>query len=157
MAIELDGYQYLSTPCRGGAEIKENNDHLDEWMVPLIEAFESTYENTLVYRKAHEAALAKGTLLYHFSVYDKGNPVSSLTVSVHGTSARIDDVGTLPACQGKGYASCLVAHALGEAKKRGAAYCFLEASSQGLSLYKRIGFKPVHTYLCFSLSKKIAF
>jgi ribosomal protein S18 acetylase RimI-like enzyme len=57
--------------------------------------------------------------------------------------ARIHDVGTLPEYQNKGYATQLMKHAINEAINLGADYCFLEASESGLSVYQKLGFKPL--------------
>jgi ribosomal protein S18 acetylase RimI-like enzyme len=123
--------------------IQANNANLNDWMVPLVEAFESTLGITAQYTLSHERALEKGVTLYHFSLYHKDQPVSSLTLSVQGTVARIDDVGTLPEFQGKGYATHLVTYALAEAANQGVVHCFLESSVSGLPIYEKIGFKPL--------------
>ena len=57
--------------------------------------------------------------------------------------ARIDDVGTLPEFQGKGYASALMRYVLSEAKKLGARHCFLESSDSGLGVYQKLGFESL--------------
>lgn len=124
-------------------EIKENNNHLDQWMVPLISAFGSTFNITEQYAKTHEQALKKNIKLHHFSLYQNNKPIASMTLSLNNKIARIDDVGTLPEFQGRGYATKLMQHALLEAKKLGASHCFLEASESGLSIYQQLGFKPL--------------
>jgi ribosomal protein S18 acetylase RimI-like enzyme len=58
--------------------------------------------------------------------------------------ARIDDVVTLPAFQGKGYATHLMRHVLSQAKKLGARYCFLESSDSGFRIYQKLGFEPLY-------------
>ncbi|MBL3285103.1 putative GNAT acetyltransferase C-terminal domain protein [Rickettsiales endosymbiont of Paramecium tredecaurelia] len=59
------------------------------------------------------------------------------------TIARIDDVGTLPEFQGKGYASALMRYVLSEAKRLGVRHCFLESSDSGLGVYQKLGFEPL--------------
>ncbi len=124
-------------------EIKENNNHLEQWLVPLISAFGSTFNITEQYAKTHEQALKKNIKLHHFSLYQNNKPIASMTLSLNNKMARIDDVGTLPEFQGRGYATKLMQHALLEAKKLGATDCFLEASESGLSIYQQLGFKPL--------------
>ncbi len=124
------------TICQHGAD-------LTNWMIPLVEAFVSTLNITSRYVKAHNNATEIGADLRHFSLYENGEIVSSMTLSLHNTFARIDDVATLPSFQRKGYASKLVKYALSEAYKLGATHCFLEASDYGLPLYHRLGFSPL--------------
>jgi ribosomal protein S18 acetylase RimI-like enzyme len=123
--------------------IKSNDNQLNDWMMPLIGAFESTIEICRVYADTHENALKRNINLRHFSLYKQQKPIASITLSMHDTIARIDDVGTLPAFQGKGYASALMRYLLLEAKKLGARHCFLESSDSGLGVYQKLGFETL--------------
>lgn len=95
------------------------------------------------YAMLHEQALAQNLNLLHFTLYVEGQPLSSLTLTLHQETARIDDMGTERAFQGKGYATHLMQYALQEASRRGARYCYLETSDAGLSVYEKIGFHRV--------------
>ncbi len=121
-------------------DIKASDKNLSHWIVPLISAFESSEKVGLSYAKAHEHALNNKFNFYHFSLYIKEKPIASITLSINGTIARIDDVGTLPEFQRQGYATRLMNHVLSQAKKLGAEHCFLEASDAGLSIYQKLGF-----------------
>lgn len=121
--------------------IQANDNKLDEWMIPLIDAFVSTFDLSLHYANTHESALSKKVELHHFSLYKKSQPVASITLSLQNEVARIDDVGTLPEYQAKGYATRLMTFVLSEARKLGAQYCFLEASDSGFSIYQKLGFE----------------
>lgn len=122
-------------------QIKANDTLLSEWMIPLIEAFDSTFNMATQYANVHEEALKNKINLHHFSLYKAEKPIASMTLSIHDNIARIDDVGTLPEFQGRGYATHLMQHALLEAQKLGATDCYLEASETGLSIYEQLGFK----------------
>jgi ribosomal protein S18 acetylase RimI-like enzyme len=119
------------------------SDDLSTWSVPLIYGFESTPEITAVYTQRHQEALAKCHGMYHFSGFLKGEVVVSMTLTVKDSYARIDDVATLPAFQRRGYASAMITYALLKAKELSIKTCFLEASDDGLNIYKRIGFQPL--------------
>ena len=93
------------------------------------------------YADTHKLALTKNSKLHHFSLYREEKPIASITLSLNNAIARIDDVGTLPEFQGKGYATRLMNYALSKAKELGATYCFLEASDSGLLIYQKLGFK----------------
>jgi GNAT superfamily N-acetyltransferase len=112
-------------------------------MMPLIGAFESTFEICSIYANIHEQALKKNINLRHFSLYKQEKPIASITLSLINDVARIDDVGTLPEFQGKGYATHLMCYALSEAKRLGACHCFLESSDSGLGVYQKLRFEPL--------------
>lgn len=148
LSIDID--QELDKECT----IKSTDNKLEEWMSPLIEAFGSTPELSSQYARTHQKALNKGSQLLHFSLYKSAQVVSSITLSIHDDIARIDDLGTLPALQRNGFASKLFAHVLLKAKKLGAKKCFLEASSSGLSMYKKFGFDSLFVNNIYSLNSE---
>ncbi|POZ59996.1 GNAT family N-acetyltransferase [Chromobacterium alticapitis] len=123
--------------------IKANDDKLSDWIVPLAGAFESTFETCSIYAGRHEIALKNNVNLSHYSLYKQGKPIASITVSLNNGIARVDDVGTLPEFQGKGYATHLVHYVLSKAKTLGAKYSFLESSSHGVGVYEKLGFEPL--------------
>ncbi|RUR07825.1 N-acetyltransferase [Legionella sp. km772] len=123
--------------------IQAMNHDLSQWSIPLTAGFESTPEKTSVYVQRHRAALEK-IELYHFSGFVAQQAVCSLTVSLLGKHyARIDDVATIPEHQGRGYATELIHYTLDFLKKKHIETCFLEASSSGLSIYQKIGFREL--------------
>ena len=145
MVVDLERFaMYLTAHVDDETTIKANDNQLNDWMMPLIGAFESTFEICSIYATTHESALKRNINLRHFSLYKQDKPISSITLSMHDdTISRIDDVGTMPEFQGKGYASALMRYALSEAKKLGARHCFLESSDSGLGVYQKLGFEPL--------------
>jgi ribosomal protein S18 acetylase RimI-like enzyme len=144
MVVDLDRFTIdATTSLDAEIMIKANDDQLNDWMLPLIGAFESTIEICSIYAITHANALKKNINLRHFSLYKQEKPMASITLSMHDAIARIDDVGTLPEFQGKGYASALMRYVLSEAKKLRVRHCFLESSDSGLGVYQKIGFKPL--------------
>lgn len=132
MVVDLDRFAIDQTASFDDETvIKANDDQLNDWMMPLIGAFESTFEICSIYANIHESALKKNINLRHFSLYKQEKPISSITLSMHDAIARIDDVGTLPEFQGKGYATHLMRYMLSEAKRLGSRHCFLESSDLG--------------------------
>lgn len=144
MTVDLDSLATDQTASFDSeTTIKSNDNQLNDWMIPLIGAFESTFEVCMVYAATHESALKKNVNLRHFSLYKQEKPIASITLSMHDAIARIDDVGTLPEFQGKGYATHLMCYVLSEAKKLGARHCFLESSDSGLGVYQKLGFETL--------------
>ena len=117
MVVDLDRFSTDQTASFDSeTTIKANDDQLNDWMVPLIGAFESTFEICSIYATTHKNALKKNVNLRHFSLYKQEKPIASITLSMHDAIARIDDVGTLPEFQGKGYATHLMRYTLSESK-----------------------------------------
>lgn len=150
MILDLFSFKIKAPIVEEGLHIQSSDTQLQEWMLPLVEAFESTREMCLIYAKAHETALDKGFHFQHYTLYRHNCPVASITLSYQHQCVRIDDVATVPAFQGRGYATRLVNFALSQAKKLGAHSAFLEASDSGLSLYQKIGFQPLFTNKIYS-------
>ncbi len=123
---------------------------LQDWSIPLESAFASEeYNVTRQYLERHQAAVEAGKQLKHYALYVDGSPVCSLTLSILDNMARLDDIGTVVEVQGRGYATALIEYALNEARINGAVVCYLEASADGVSLYKRLGFAPLFDYQSF--------
>ncbi len=123
--------------------ISANDSELNEWMAPLIAYPDANLATCRKYAETHKLAQSKKCQILHFSLYQSDKPIASITLSLHNTNARIDDVGTLPELQGKGYATRLMTFALSEAKKLGVIHCFLEASDAGFSIYQKLGFETL--------------
>lgn len=130
-------------------EIRCTNECLSEWALPLESAFESNPTLMMQYRLRHQAAIDYQKQFSHFSLYVKNHPVCSLTLSVNNGLARLDDIGTDIEFQGRGYASALIQHTLELVAASTVSHCFLDASSQGASLYRRTGFSTLFNYASF--------
>lgn len=125
-------------------DIRTMDESLQEWSIPLIYGFGSTPEITQVYTQRHEVAVQAQKPIHHFSGYINDKAVCSLSLSITAEyTARIDDVATMPEYQNKGYATALIAAVLSQLKKTNMHYCFLEASTAGFNIYKRIGFNEL--------------
>ncbi len=132
-------------------DIRSVSDKLDQWLQPLIGAFDLTFKVMRQYADVHEMALKNKANFHHFTLFLDKVPISSLTLSLQTNIARIHDVGTLPEYQNKGYGTRLVQYAMNEAINMSAEYCFLEASESGISVYQKLGFKPLFKNKTYSL------
>lgn len=129
--------------------IRRMDNEMDTWILPTIPAFESTEEIAKIYRVRHQEAIEKSPGIYHFSGFIQEQIVCSLTLTVMGDSARIDDVATFPKHQKKGYATQLILSVLQTLKDSNISWCFLEASADGLNIYKKIGFRELFKNLYY--------
>ncbi len=147
-AMQLNMSEWHSEPVNH--DIRCVDAVLQDWSIPLESAFASEEYNVIrQYQERHQMAIEAGKELKHYALYIDGNPVCSLTLSILDNMARLDDIGTVVEVQGKGYATALIKYALNEAKINGAVVCYLEASSVGASLYRRLGFTPLFDYQSF--------
>jgi predicted GNAT family acetyltransferase len=91
----------------------------------------------------------------HFAVVVEGKPVSSTDLFTDGTTAQIEDVGTLPEHRGAGHASAVVLKALAEARAMGHELVFLVADARDWpkEMYRRLGFDPIGEKCAFLLSQ----
>ncbi|CAO96742.1 GNAT family N-acetyltransferase [Erwinia tasmaniensis] len=151
MVLDLDTFEIdKAVSSDVSTTIGAHDDCLSDWISPLVSAFESTHEACSSYAARHENASKKNINFSHYSLYENEKIVASMTLSLNKGIARIDDVGTLPEHQGKGYATHLINYALSVAKGAGAHHCFLEASDDGLSVYHKLGFEPLFIDKIFS-------
>ncbi|AIN65562.1 GNAT family N-acetyltransferase [Providencia stuartii] len=134
-----------------GYRIALSNEQLTEWAQPLITAFaapDSEDDPTVIneYIRYHQRALQRKGQLLHYVLFHGNTPVSALTLTLNGSMARLDDIGTDTQYQRQGLATLLIKHALKTCTQNGVERCFLEASSDGLSIYKKLGFTPLFRY-----------
>ncbi|MCW2254755.1 ribosomal protein S18 acetylase RimI-like enzyme [Providencia alcalifaciens] len=140
-----------------GYRIALCNDQLEDWAAPLITAFggesddDNSDDNAVVneYIRYHQRALDRNTRLQHYVLFDGHKPVSTLTLTLHDNIARLDDIGTDTQYQRKGLATLLIKLALKECVNSSIECCYLEASSDGLSIYKKLGFTALFNYHSF--------
>lgn len=140
-----------------GYRINLCNDQLEDWAAPLITAFggESDDDNSddkavvNEYIRYHQRALDRNAQLQHCVLFDGNKPVSTLTLTLNGHIARLDDIGTDTQYQRKGLATLLIKYALKECVNNGIECCYLEASSDGLSIYTKLGFTALFNYHSF--------
>jgi N-acetylglutamate synthase len=72
-----------------------------------------------------------------------GQPVTtSLSVTLGGFTG-IFNVATMPAWQGRGFATAITARAVADGLAAGSRWCWLEATPAGLTAYRRVGFRAV--------------
>ena len=78
-----------------------------------------------------------------------GEVVAYADVYIEPPNAQIEDVGTLEAHRGRGYASAVVLYAVEAARRAGVDFVFLVADAQDWPQhwYRRLGFEPIGHYV----------
>lgn len=106
---------------------------------------------------AHHAALlqaiaptlASGTVPLRYLGLLDGRPVATSRISIGGGSAGLYAVATLPDVRGRGIGRALTLAALEAGRTLGYRIGVLQASSDGLPVYRRIGFRTMFTYAVY--------
>jgi ribosomal protein S18 acetylase RimI-like enzyme len=71
-----------------------------------------------------------------------------------GDAVTIFSVATAPEHRGKGYGSAITAHAVRDGFNAGAEFAALQSSTMGESVYRRLGFRELETYVLYTVSGK---
>jgi len=75
-------------------------------------------------------------------VADRGTPVATGLVMLEGDIAGIANIATVPHARRRGFGELATLAAMAEASTRGARTTYLQASPEGLALYRKLGFSP---------------
>jgi len=86
-----------------------------------------------------------------FGIVEDGEVVSSAQLYSDGSTAQVEDVATLPAYRGRGYAKALVTRTVEEAVAGNHGFIFLVADGDDWpkKLYNRLGFEEVGSRFAF--------
>mgnify|MGYP003386444179 CR=1 FL=1 len=124
----------------------QNSKDFDDWSIPVQEGFESSALEIKQFRALTEnIPYGENNDFHHYVMYVDGIPLASGTMSLHNNNARLDNISVRPSYQRRGFGEMIINHMLREAKLLGVKYCFLDASYQGVGLYKKIGFEKYYT------------
>jgi GNAT superfamily N-acetyltransferase len=74
---------------------------------------------------------------------DNGQPVGCLTITDHEGNSEVDMVAVVPEARGRGITMKLLRHALADATERGNDTATLVATTMGMPIYERVGFRPL--------------
>ncbi|WP_338869674.1 GNAT family N-acetyltransferase [Spirosoma sp. SC4-14] len=96
----------------------------------------------LYHQKISRVHSATQPMKLHIGIAD-GNVVATGTLFLSDTSAGIYDLATRPAWRGRGFGSQLFQHLIWLATQHSATQVVLQASADGLGIYKRAGFLEV--------------
>jgi ribosomal protein S18 acetylase RimI-like enzyme len=97
------------------------------------------------YERAAGALLSSASPLLYFVGRVEGAPVATLELAVGGGVAGIYNVATREAFRHRGYASAMMSRGLEEARSAGLRTAVLQASPDGVGVYRRGGFAEFGT------------
>ncbi|WNG46884.1 GNAT family N-acetyltransferase [Archangium minus] len=85
-----------------------------------------------------------------------GRPVGTSSIYLSGDGAHIFDISTRAEHRNRGYGSALTHFSLAFARRLGAKIGALQASPDGLGIYRRMGFREVCTFRIYSNKSRLA-
>lgn len=141
MSLAIENIQPVNISSK--LNIKAMNDDLKTWSIPLLHGFGSVPAIIDVYTNQHLLASKNHSGIFHYSGFLDDTVVCSLTLTIRDNEARFDDIATIPGYQKQGHATALIYAVLKDVAQLNFNRYFLEASTSGLSIYKKIGFKPL--------------
>jgi hypothetical protein len=80
------------------------------------------------------------------------NPVTTGLGVTLGTSVGIFNIATPPGYRGKGFGAAVTARAVTDGLNNGARWSYLQSSSAGYEIYKRLGFLTLERWDCWTAS-----
>jgi ribosomal protein S18 acetylase RimI-like enzyme len=94
------------------------------------------------FRRAAGALLGPDSPQWLYVGYVEGAPVATAEATVAEGTAGLYNISTRPSHRGRGIGSMMTWRPLRDARERGCDLGVLQASPAGLSIYRRLGFRP---------------
>jgi GNAT superfamily N-acetyltransferase len=148
MVLDLTAYEFTSNNLHQQITIVEDLKKLADYAKVIAENWSPPDQHVIqYYHLTADGYLNPKNEVILLVFYLDGQPVSSVelfptdrdTIGLYGFA-------TLEAFRGKGIGSALMTYSLNLAKERGYKRAILQASEDGIGIYKRMGFKVINTY-----------
>ena len=94
------------------------------------------------YRRAASALLRPDSPQWLYVGYVEGVPVATAEATVADGTAGLYNISTRPSHRGRGIGSMMTWRPLRDARERGCDLGVLQAAPEGVSIYRRLGFRP---------------
>ncbi|MHB8513721.1 MAG: GNAT family N-acetyltransferase [Actinomycetota bacterium] len=140
-AMMLQPIPDLPDDSRFDIRIVEDETSLDEHVRVQAQGFESPIENVRVFTPSSLLRVSK-----FFLAYIDGEPAATSIVGITGNAAGIFGVSTRPEFRNKGIGRAVTRAAIAHAAEAGCDFAYLHATSMGLPVYERLGFKTLTYY-----------
>ena len=148
MALDLSAYSIANNALHAHAAIITTPEQLSDYAHVIAANWTPLDKNVMAYFKLAETSLLdKHNNILLAAFYQDDKPVSVLEIfPTDGQTAGLYGLATLADYRGKGIGSALLTFALNKVKTLGFRHIALQASEDGLGIYKRLGFKIYTTY-----------
>jgi predicted GNAT family acetyltransferase len=147
MALDLEGFNgaVWASDDAPVAEVLDAAD-LEDWLSVRRQNLHLDEPTMAAWREAHGGmGLGPGSVLRQFTGRMAGRPVANCTLFLdgHGRTAGIYHVDVLDQVRGRGFGKAVTAAALEVARNEGYPVAVLTASTLGVPVYLRLGFRIV--------------
>ncbi|NKB46919.1 MAG: GNAT family N-acetyltransferase [Legionellales bacterium] len=124
----------------------ETEQEMDQWLKPVIQAFQLDPQNAEFDIRSNKRLLQKPQRFVHYTGYLEDEPILAAVFTCHPPYVRIDSIATLPRFQGKGYGRVFVERCLANARGLGYEYAFLATMPKTEGFYTTLEFQPIASY-----------
>jgi ribosomal protein S18 acetylase RimI-like enzyme len=129
----------------------QNAEMLRAWLPVEMKGFNAAEDSTATYYENYvNTGFGTGTPWHHYVGWLHDEPVSVASLLLHAGVAGIYGVATIPEVRRQGVGTAMTLHALREARASGYQIAVLTASTLGIGIYRRIGFREygsIHHYV----------
>ena len=148
MILDLASYKFTSNSLHKQITIVDDLKKLTDYAKVIAENWSPPDQHVIqYYQLTADGYLNPENQVVLLVFYLDGQPVSSVelfptdeeTIGLYGFA-------TLEAFRGQGIGSALMTYSLNLAKEKGYKRAILQASEDGIGIYKRMGFKVINTY-----------
>ncbi len=154
MSMDLGLYQPVSNDLYQNIRRVETHADLLEWAFAVAANWSPPDQNVIeFYRRASAQVLDPQNGIQLFSFWD-GNQVAGTVEMFPSDQETIGlySLATLTAFRGKGIGSAMMAFALNQAKASGYRTVVLQASEDGIGIYRKLGFREVAPFYEYALA-----
>jgi GNAT superfamily N-acetyltransferase len=149
MALDVDEFSMEPKP---GIDIEIRKvQSLNEYALWIDVVNEALHGWKMLSTEHYHAWLRHKPLTFYFGCHH-GTPIATLATIQDGNTASVEFVSTLKEYRHHGAATALCIEAIKELQSRGVKTVTLRSSTEAISVYTRIGFKPYYEQLLLSYS-----
>ena len=152
MVLALDQYQPVYHSGHSNAAGGNNQKLVNDYAYVVAENWTPPDQNVLEYYRQVGPVILQNSTTVQFAVYYQNQqPVSVIEVfATDNTTAGLYGLATLASYRGQGIGTSLLTFALNHCKKLGYSQVILQASDDGIGIYKKIGFEIYTEYYEFA-------
>ncbi|MEP1094488.1 MAG: GNAT family N-acetyltransferase [Cyclobacteriaceae bacterium] len=148
MVLDLKSYKQIGSEQHSNIEIVKNSQQLTAYATVIAENWSPPDENVIkYYDRTSSQYLSTDSKIILLVYYHEGKPVS--TVEMFPSSREtigLYGFATLSSHRGLGIGTSLMTFALNKCKEVGYTHAILQASEDGIGIYRKFGFKELTTY-----------
>ncbi|UII29715.1 GNAT family N-acetyltransferase [Fulvivirga ulvae] len=152
MVLDLDDYEPIDKPRHVNIQKVNTREHLMQYAEVIARNWNPADENVIRYYEKTAALYLDQHLGIELFLYLHGGiPVAGMEMFPSNDEvAGLYGLATLEAYRGKGIGFALMTHALITAKASGYKRMILQASEDGIGIYKKLGFRELTNYFEYS-------